>query len=74
MASELVDLLDDDVGRVERGIHVALVDLLPKRQIVAELGVDHGRRIVERRLLVGRHGELLPRDVDQLGGILGLGA
>ena len=53
---------------------VAGVDDLAEGEVVAELGVDHRRAGIERRLLVRHRRQLLPVDGDALGRILGLGA
>jgi hypothetical protein len=50
------------------------VDALAEGEVVAELGMQHGRLGVERRFLVGDRRQLLPFDLNALGRVLGLGA
>ena len=72
MAAEVEGLLDHRVGVGVGRVDVARGVLPLPGEVVAELGVDDRRRGIERGLHVGRGGELLPFDPDQLGGVLGL--
>ena len=75
VAPENIGFLDRHrVVRGEGRIDVAVVDVAPPGEVVAELGVEHGGPRPERALLVDDDGEFLPLDFDQLGRVLGLGA
>ncbi len=74
VAAELEGLLDDEVGLGEGRVDGAGVDGLAEGEVVAELGMQHGRLGIERGGLVGDGRQLLPFNLDELGGVLGLGA
>jgi hypothetical protein len=62
--------VDDDIGGRERRIHVAGVDHLAEREIVAEIRMQHRRLGIERSFLVCHHRQLLPLELDQLRRVL----
>ena len=72
MAAEMVGLLDHGVGLGVGRIDIAGGVLALPGEVVAELGMDDRRVRIERGLHVGRRGQRLPFDLDQLGRVLGL--
>ena len=72
VAAELVGLLDRHrVLRGEGGVDVAVVDVAPPGEVVAEPGMQHRRPGAERGFLVDDDGKLLPLHLDKLGRVLG---
>ena len=66
--------LGDRVGFGESFVGIAGGERALEGQIVAELGMDHRRRLVERGFRVGDGGKRLVLDLNQRAGVLGLGA
>ena len=74
MAAEVERSLDDLIGFREALVGIASHMRALEGEIVAELGMDHGRSGIERGLGVGDDRQLLVHDFDQLAGIFGLRA
>ncbi len=74
MAAEHEGGLHHRVGVLEPLVGVAGDMHALEGEIVAELGMDHQRRRIERGLGVGDRRQLLVADLDQLAGVLGFGA
>ena len=74
VAAEHEGGLDHGVGLVEALVRIAGDVHALEGEVVAELGMDHRRRRVERGFGVGDGGQFLVVDLDQLAGVLGLGA
>jgi hypothetical protein len=74
VAAEPERRFDDCVCQRKSLIRVAGLVLALEREIVAELGVDHRRRRIERGLRIGDRRELLVFDVNKLASVFRLGA
>ncbi len=71
--AKAVALFDHDVGFGECGVHFAVVDRTLETDVVLELRVDHGLA-GQRSVHVDHGGQRVPLGLDQLAGVLGLGA
>jgi hypothetical protein len=64
---------DDRIGLCKALVRIAGIERALEGEIVAEVGMNHRRRRIERGLRVGHRGENLVVDGDQRAGVLRLG-
>ena len=74
MAAEHERRLGDGVGFGKSLVGIASGERALESQIVAELGMDHRRRLVERRFRIGDGGKRFIRDANQRAAVLRFGA
>ena len=74
MAAEHEGGLHHRVGLGKTLVGIAGVERALESQIVAEFGMDHRRRRIERGFGVGDRGQHFVFNLDQRAGVLGLGA